>query len=77
MKWKRSRKGQQDSKGKIQGSASKSKKDDESRDEIDVVSQPHRVSPLEAYESQFPPRIFPNPKTHNENNNNPFILGLA
>lgn len=75
MKWKRSRKGQADSKNKSQGS-SKSKSDNETRKEPEALHKSQSASPLEAFEPQFPPsRLFINPKNHNDNN--PYILGLA
>lgn len=79
MKWKRSRKGQQESKNKIQGSSNKNKSSDsDSKKEPDrhqSISSP--VPAMDTYEPQYPPRIFITPKTMSDTSNNPYILGLA
>lgn len=78
MKWKRSRKGQQDSKNKSQGASNKNRIENETRKEPEITHKSQSPSPIQAYDPQFPPsRLFMNPKSINDPSNNPYILGLA
>lgn len=73
MKWKRSRKSQQELKGKSQGSTSKNRIDSDNRKDPEIIQKSQSPPAIQEYESQIPPnRMF-----LNDPSNNPYILGLA
>ncbi|CRK96080.1 CLUMA_CG009516, isoform A [Clunio marinus] len=77
MKWKRSKKGYQESKSKSQGSSkSKITEDIIERSPEGVLKKIQTSTQLENIEPQFSQRIFLSNNNFNEKNN-PYILGIA